>query len=61
MFHDAENGSINVNASTLSDFTRIGSKLNPERKDIYSLFGLEKGIRLNNQAVDVIKYCQNEQ
>ena len=55
MFHDAENGSINVNASTLSDFTRIGSKLNPERKDIYSLFGLEKGIRLNNQAVDVIK------
>ncbi|HEY5390608.1 MAG TPA: hypothetical protein VIJ57_00735, partial [Hanamia sp.] len=52
--HDINNGSIDVNPGSLSDYARLGTKLNPDKKDIYSLLLLEKGIQFNNKAVGVL-------
>lgn len=54
ILHDINSGSIDVNPGSLSDYARLGTKLNPDKKDIYSLLLLEKGIQFNNKAVGVL-------
>lgn len=54
IMHDINNGTIDINPSTLPEYARLATKVDPAKKDIYSLLLLEKGIQFNNKAVAVL-------